>query len=52
MQALIKKMEKQAKAKGKPSRWSDPTLSATQKDPEEAAEEAKDLFKEMKRREF
>ena len=52
LQALIKKMEKQAKPKSKPARWNDPTLAATQKDPEEAVVEAKDLFKEMKRREF
>lgn len=52
LQALIKKMEKQAKPKGKPARWNDPTLAATQKESEESVVEAKDLFKEMKRREF
>lgn len=52
LQALIKKMEKQAKPKAKPARWNDPTLAATQKDPEEALEDAKEIFKEMKRREF
>ena len=52
MQALIKKMEKQGKQKAKPSRWQDPTLAATQKDPEEKVEAAKEIFQEMKRREF
>lgn len=52
LQALIKKMEKQAKPKAKPQRWNDPTLAATQKDAEEAVVEAKEIFKEMKRREF
>lgn len=52
LQALIKKMEKQGKAKAKPARWQDPTLAATQKDPEEKVESAKEIFQEMKRREF
>ncbi|MBL8958788.1 MAG: hypothetical protein JNJ98_02965 [Gemmatimonadetes bacterium] len=52
MQALIKKMEKQGKQKAKPARWQDPTLAATQKDPEEKVEAAKEIFQEMKRREF
>jgi hypothetical protein len=52
MQALIKKMEKQGKQKAKPSRWQDPTLAATQLDPEEKVETAKEMFQEMKRREF
>lgn len=52
MQALIKKMERQAKQKAKPTRWNDPTLAATQRDPEGSVEEAKEIFQEMKRREF
>ncbi len=52
LQALIKKMERTAKPKGKPTRWADPTLSATQRDDEAKAEEATTMFKEMKRREF
>ncbi len=51
MQALIKKMEKSAKPKAK-ARWQDPTLAATQLDPEEKVESAKEIFQEMKRREF
>lgn len=52
LQALIRKMEKAAKPKAKPSRWSDPTLSATQRDADGTVEEATEMFKEMKRREF
>jgi hypothetical protein len=52
MQALIRKMEKQGKQKGKPARWQDPTLAATQLDAEERVETAKEIFQEMKRREF
>jgi hypothetical protein len=52
LQALIRKMEKQAKPKGKPARWNDPTLSATNRDDEAKVEEATEMFKEMKRREF
>lgn len=52
LQALIRKMEKAAKPKAKSARWNDPTLSATQKDPEETLDEAKVIFQEMKRREF
>lgn len=53
MQALIKKMEKAAKPSGKPARWVDPTLKATDSTDENTnLEEAKEIFKEMKRREF
>lgn len=52
LQALIKKMEKTAKPKSKPSRWSDPTLAATQRDEETKVDAANEVFKEMKRREF
>ncbi|MGQ0646856.1 MAG: hypothetical protein ACT4P7_04755 [Gemmatimonadaceae bacterium] len=52
LQALIKKMEKATKPKAKSSRWNDPTLTATQRDADEHVEEAKEMFKEMKRREF
>jgi lipid II:glycine glycyltransferase (peptidoglycan interpeptide bridge formation enzyme) len=52
MQALIKKMEKAAKPSGKPARWVDPTLKATDADEGANLEDAKEIFKEMKKREF
>ncbi|MCC6318728.1 MAG: hypothetical protein IT361_13690 [Gemmatimonadaceae bacterium] len=52
LQKLIKQMEKKAKPASRPARWNDPTLAATQKDAEENVEEAKEIFREMKRREF
>jgi hypothetical protein len=52
LQALIKKNQAKAgKPQGKGSRWQDPTLSVTQS-PERNDEDAKEIFKEMKRREF
>ena len=52
LQALIRKLEKAARPKAKSSRWNDPTLQATQRDAEGTVEEATEIFKEMKRREF
>jgi hypothetical protein len=52
LQALIKKMEKAAKQKAKPARWNDPTLKATTREDDDKVAEAKEMFKEMKRREF
>lgn len=52
LQALIKKnMNKANRPQGKGERWQDPTLSAT-KSPERNDEDAKEIFKEMKKREF
>jgi hypothetical protein len=52
LDALIKKAEKQAQStKGKKPRFTDPTLAATRNE-EEADADRKELFKEMKRREF
>ena len=49
LQALIKKNQaKASKPQGK-GRWQDPTLA---KAPERNDDEAKEIFKEMKRREF
>lgn len=52
LQALIRKtMAKAEKTAKKPGSWADPTLSATQS-PERDDDEAKKIFKEMKKREF
>lgn len=52
LEALIRKAEKQALAtKGKKARFVDPTIEATRNE-EEADADRKELFKEMKRREF
>jgi hypothetical protein len=52
LQALIRKtMAKAEKTAKKPGSWADPTLSATQ-GPERDDDEAKKIFKEMKKREF
>lgn len=52
LQALIRKtMAKAEKTAKKPGSWADPTLSATQS-PDRDDDEAKKIFKEMKKREF
>lgn len=52
LQALIRKtMAKAEKTSKKPGSWADPTLSATQ-GPERDDDDAKKIFKEMKKREF
>lgn len=52
LDALIKKAAKQAEsAKGRRPRFVDPTLTATANE-EEADADRKELFKEMRRREF
>jgi hypothetical protein len=52
LQALIRKtMAKAEKTAKKPGSWADPTLSATQS-PERDDDDAKKIFKEMKKREF
>ena len=52
LQALIRKtMAKAEKTAKKPGSWTDPTLSATQS-PERDDDDAKKIFKEMKKREF
>lgn len=52
LDAMIRKAEKQAlAAKGKKPRFVDPTLAATRQE-DEGAEDRKEFFKEMKRREF
>lgn len=48
MQRLLKKIQKKAKTVPAEKRWQDPT---TRRD-DEGVEEALDLFREMKRREF
>jgi hypothetical protein len=52
LQALIRKtMAKAEKTAKKPGSWADPTLSATQS-PDRDDDDAKKIFKEMKKREF
>jgi hypothetical protein len=53
LKALIKKTAKQAEQRKPQARGSfDPTLDATKRDAERDDREAKDIFREMKRREF
>lgn len=52
LQALIRKtMAKAEKTAKKSGSWADPTLSATQS-PDRDDDDAKKIFKEMKKREF
>jgi hypothetical protein len=51
LQALIRKnMSKAAGPKGKGRRWEDPTISVKDRERDDA--DAKEIFREMKRREF
>lgn len=53
LDALIKKAASQATSeKGRRARYVDPTLEATRQEESADPKETKELFKEMKRREF
>jgi len=51
MEKLIRKVSKEAEQRSKKARFVDPTIEATHPE-EDISEDSRQLFKDMKRREF